>query len=63
MAIFMSLLPVILKIISWGFEKKYLSDEQRKAFLNFVQTLSTRPNESKKSMDAFEKLHARLKEK
>lgn len=62
-----ALWPVIaqlaVRMIAWGFEKGYLDAEQKKAFLNFVQVMSVKPNTSKQAKDVFSKLNERLKDK
>lgn len=56
-----ALIPLAVRLIAYAFEKHHLNIEQKKAFLNFVQTLSAKKNSSKKSRDVFEKLHEKLK--
>ena len=57
------LVPLAVRLIAYAFEKNHLNIEQKKAFLDFIQSMAQKENSSKKSKDVFEELHERLKDK
>lgn len=57
------ILPAAIKLIAFFYDKKVLSDNQRQAFLDFVQAMATEENESKVSHQKFKELHDKLKAK
>lgn len=61
-SILTALLPLAIKLIALAIEKRMLSIEQKKAFLDFVLSMSQGENSSKKYKDEFNKLHSKLKE-
>jgi hypothetical protein len=65
-AIILAILPTIVelatRLIAFAFDQHYLNVEQKKAFLNFVETMSKKDNDSTESVDVFSKLHAKLKD-
>jgi hypothetical protein len=54
------LVPLAVQLIAYAFEKHYLNESQKKAFLNFIETMSKKDNTSKESRDNFSKLHEKL---
>ncbi len=62
-AILPIILPALIQVIAYAFQKKILNDSQRQAFLDFVQAMSNDANNSKMAHDKFKKMHEDLKNK
>ncbi len=62
-SIIAQLLPFIIKIVAYFIDKSQLSTIQKKAFLDFVNSMSTNENSSKKHRDSFKELHTKLKQR
>lgn len=61
------ILPLVVQIairmISYVFEKGYLNEVQKQAFLNFIQAMNSQGNTSERARSTYQDLHERLKNK
>jgi hypothetical protein len=60
-SIIQALLPLALNLISMAIQKHILNQEQKQAFLDFIQAMAEKGNTSSKIRDQFIKLHEKLK--